>query len=159
MLTLDKPAIQAKPARSHAHVTLAQVYKSLVKQTNIQTSIAAGFINAAVELSHDCSMDANPNLVDSSTRKMVDNFVAEFYHANYAELMAHYATGLYFHWGWCGLGSDLFCTVAGHGVGFWEHETGKPLSDWLENYGCEFYAYNDDDVIGYECYLWKYGKV
>ena len=155
-LSLAKPA---KPYAKHAHVTLAQVYRSLVKQTNIQTAIAAGFIATAVDLAHDCSMDANHSLVDASTRKMVDAFVSEFYLANYAAIMAHYDTGLYFYHGWAGLGSDLFVTVAGHGCGFWEHETGKPLSDWLEDYGCEFYAYSDDGTLeGYECYMWKYGK-
>lgn len=164
MLTLDKPAIVAmQPAKSIApcgHVTAMQVYNNLVRQTNIQTAIAAGFIAAAVDLSHDCSMDADHSLVDGSTRKMVDAFVSEFYHANYDALMAHYNTGLYFHWGWIGVGSDLFLTVAGHGCGFWEHETGKPLSAWLENYGCEFYAcHNGNGTLeGYECYMWKYGK-
>lgn len=162
MLTLAKtPRLSlAKTALPTKHVTAIQVYKILVKQTDIQTAIAAGFISAAVDLSHDCSMDADHSLVDDSTRKMVDSFVAEFYHANYAALMAHYDSGLYLHHGWIGFGMDLFLTVAGHGVGFWEHKTGKPLSDWLENYGCEFYACNDEEgtLEGYECYMWKYGK-
>ena len=162
MLTLAKnPRLTLKKASYNTqHVTYAQVYSSLVKQTRHIDSMAAGFISAAVDLSHDCNMDADYSLVDSSTRKMVHDFVAEFYRANYDALMAHYNTGLYFHWGWVGVGSDLFCTVAGHGVGFWEHETGKPLSEWLEDYGCEFYACNDenDTLEGYECNLWKYGR-
>ena len=160
MLTLDKPAIQAKPAAPCDHVTLAQVYKSLINQTNIQTAITAGFIAAAVDLSHDCSMDADHSLVDQDTRKMVGGFVSDFFIANYDALMTHYNTGLYFYTGWTGLGIDLFLTVAGHGSGFWEHETGRPLSDWLENYGCEFYACHSEDGVldGYCCYMWQYGK-
>ena len=162
MLTLTKsPRLSLKKASHNTrHVTYAQVFSNLARQTRHIDSMTAGFINAGVDLSHDCNMDANHNLVDDSTRKMIGDFVAEFYRANYADLMAHYDSGLYFHWAWQGVGSDLFCTVAGHGVGFWEHETGKALSDWLEDYGCDFYAYNDDDenVIGYECNLWKYGK-
>ena len=161
MLTLAKsPRLSLKKSSYNTrHITLAQVYRSLVKQTRHIDSITAGFISAAVDLSHDCDMDADHSLVDASTRKIVHDFVSEFYHANYADLMAHYNTGLYFYHGWTGVGSDLFCTVASHGCGFWEHETGKVLSDWLEDYGCEFYAYNDDgNAIGYECNVWKYGK-
>lgn len=161
MLTLAKTALDTmQPIAPCDHVTLTQVYRSLVKQTNIQTAIAAGFIAAAVDLSHDCSMDADHSLVDDSTRKMVDSFVSDFWQACHAQIMQHYDSGLYFHHGWIGFGMDLLCTVAGHGVGFWEHETGKPLSDWLENYGCEFYSYTDDDDVleGYECHIWQYGK-
>ena len=161
MLTLSKaPRLSLKkPSHNTQHVTLVQVYRSLVKQTRHIDSMTAGFIAAAVDLSHDCSFDANHSLVDDSIRKMVESFVSEFYHANHADLMAHYDSGLYFHWGWAGVGSDLFCTVAGHGVGFWEHKTGKVLSDWLEDYGCEFYSYGEEDTIeGYECYIWQYGK-
>ena len=162
MLTLAKsPRLTLKKSSYNTrHVTYAQVYSSLVKQTRHIDSMTAGFINAAVELAHDCSFDANHSLIDDSTRKMVHDFVAEFYHANYADLMAHYNTGLYFWHDWVGVGSDLFVTVAGHGCGFWEHETGKPLADWLEDYGCEFYACNDeeDTLEGYGCYIWKYGK-
>ena len=164
MLTLAKnPCLSLKKASYNTqHVTLTQVYRSLVKQTRHIDSMTAGFINAGVDLSHACSFDANHSLITSTQYASVRDFVAEFYHANYADLMAHYDTGLYFHWGWCGVGSDLFVTVAGHGCGFWEHKTGKPLSDWLDDYGCEFYDYTDDDdegtLEGYECCIWKYGK-
>lgn len=162
MLTLAKsPRLTLKKASHNTqYVTYAQVYSSLARQTRHIDSMTAGFITAAVDLSHDCSFDADHSLITSAQYTSVRAFVAEFYHANYADLMAHYDTGLYFHWGWQGVGSDLFCTVAGHGVGFWEHETGKPLSDWLEDYGCEFYSYDDEQgtLEGYECSLWKYGK-
>lgn len=156
MLTLAKaPRLSlAKTALPIQHVTLAQVYRSLVKQTNTQTAIAAGFIAAAVDLSHDCSMDADHSLVDASTRKMVDSFASEFYLANYHALMSHYDSGLYFYHGWAGVGSDLFCTLAGHGCGFWEHETGKPLDVWCKQWHCEAYAYGLDfdgeDLLGYD---------
>lgn len=162
MLTLAKtPRLTLKKSSINTqHVTYAQVYSSLARQTRHIDSMAAGFINAGVELSHDCIFDADHGLITSAQYESVRAFVAEFYHANYTALMAHYESGLYFHWGWTGVGSDLFCTIAGHGCGFWEHKTGKPLSDWLEDYGCEFYAYNDDDgtLEGYEFMLWKYGK-
>ena len=162
MLALAKSTRLTLKKASHntQHVTIAQVYRSLARQTRHIDSMVSGFISAGVDLSHDCSFDANHSLITSAQYAIVRDFVAQFYHANYADLMVHYDTGLYFHWGWTGVGSDLFCTAAGHGCGFWEHETGKALSDWLENYGCEFYAYNDGDdtVIGYECYIWKYGR-
>lgn len=162
MLTLAKtPRLTLKKSSYNTqYVTYAQVFSSLARQTRHIDSMTAGFINAAVDLSHDCSFDANHSLITSAQYASVRDFVSLFYSQNYADLMAHYETGLYFHWGWTGVGSDLFCTVAGHGIGFWEHETGKRLADWLEDYGCEFYAYNDEDegVIGYECNLWKYGK-
>lgn len=162
MLTIAKaPHLTLKKSSYNAqYVTYAQVYSSLAKQARHIESIAAGFIAAAVELSHDCSCDANHSLITSAQYACVRDFVSLFYSQNYHALMAHYDSGLYFHWGWQGVGSDLFCTVAGHGVGFWEHETGKALSDWLENYGCEFYACNDEQgtLEGYECNLWKYGK-
>lgn len=162
MLTLDKtPQLTLrKPSHMSKHMTSMQVYGALIRQTEIQTAISAGFIAAAVDLSHDCSMDADHSLVDQSIRQSVDAFVSEFWQACHAQILQHYNSGLYFHTGWIGFGMDLFLTVAGHGVGFWEHETGKPLSDWLENYGCEFYAYQDDkDILeGYECFIWQYGR-
>ena len=163
MLSLAKtPRLSLKKASHNTqHVTLVQVYRSLVKQTWHIDSITAGFINAAVDLSHDCSFDANHSLITSAQYASVRDFVSLFYSQNYADLMAHHDSGLYFYHGWCGVGSDLFCTVAGHGVGFWEHETGKPLSDWLEDYGCEFYSYGDEDegtLEGYACNMWKYSK-
>ena len=161
MLTLAKsPRLTLKKSSYNTqHVTLAQVYRSLVRQTRHIDSITAGFINAAVDLSHNSIMDANHSLITSAQYTSVRDFVSEFYSKNYADLMAHYDSGLYFYHGWTGVGSDLFCTVAGHGAGFWEHKTGIVLSDWLEDYGCEFYAYDDEGTLeGYDCNLWKYGR-
>ena len=161
MLTLAKtPRLSLKKSSCSNHVTYAQVYSSLARQTRHIDSMVAGFINAAVDLSHDCSFDANHSLITSAQYASVRDFVSLFYSQNYADLMSHYESGLYFYHGWTGVGSDLFCTVAGHGVGFWEHETGKPLADRLEDYGCDFYSYDDNEgtLEGYECYMWKYGK-
>lgn len=159
MLTLNKPQQAAKSASIVGQgVTLASVYRSLVKQTNAVDSMVAGFINATVELSHDCSMDADHSLITPQQYSSVRDFVSEFYSTCHADLLAHYNTGLYFHCGMCGVGSDLFLTVAGHGVGFWELETGKPLDAWCEQWHCEAYAYNDDleNVQGYEIMLSRY---
>ena len=58
MLTLDKPAIQAKPIAPCAHVTLAHVYYSLRKQTiKARPTISASFWRYRV--SGYCYINAN----------------------------------------------------------------------------------------------------
>ena len=81
----------------------------------------AGFVEAAVFTAPEESLEA---MISGASRDALERFAGSFYDANEAAI-SEYSEGV------VQAGRDLWFTLGGHGVGYWEN-AGEPAADALD---------------------------